>query len=252
MAQDLRLLDDWVQKSTWPHVACPACGIGYLAPDSFITVQSAASSRAQDHEGWEPEWIHGTFHGTLRCGVPRCGEPVSIAGDYKVDAVLAAGGGWYGQYDDYFRLRFAIPAPPLLIAPSKTPESVRLAVRAASALLWTDPAAAGNRLRFAIEELLTAEGMRRFINKNGRRTRLTTHARIMEFQKCETAAGDALMAVKWIGNEGSHADALTASDVIDGAELLGHALRLLYDDSDRLLERRIQKINKAKGLPRKR
>src|SRR3954471_4486546 len=62
MAQDLRLLDDWVQKSTWPHVACPACGIGYLAPDSFVTVQSAASSRAQDHEGWEPEWIQGTFH----------------------------------------------------------------------------------------------------------------------------------------------------------------------------------------------
>jgi hypothetical protein len=140
----------------------------------------------------------------------------------------------------------------LLNPPDKTPETVRRAVEAASTLLWTDPGAAGNRLRFAIEELLTAHRVRRYSVKNGRQNRLNTHSRIELLQQRKEAAGDALMAVKWIGNEGSHADALTATDVIDGAELLGHALRLLYDDSAKQMERRIRKINKARGLPRNR
>lgn len=252
VAQDLRLLDDWVQESSWPHTDCPVCGAGSLTPDSIVSVEAAASSRHHDHEAWEPEWIHGTFHGVLRCSVGRCNEPVSIAGDYKVDMVMAPGGGWYGEYEAFYRLRYALPALPLLAPPDKTPETVRRAVEAASALLWIDPGAAGNRLRFAIEELLTAQRVRRSIMKDGKRIRLTTHRRIELLRQRKEAASDALMAVKWIGNEGSHADALTATDVIDGAELLGHALRLLYDDSAKQMERRIRKINKAKGLPRNR
>jgi hypothetical protein len=217
-----------------------------------VPVEAARSSRARNHENWEPEWTHGTFHGSLRCSLAQCTEPVSIAGDYKIDLVLATDGKWFGEYDAFYRLRFAVPALPLLDPPSKTPDRVRRAVQAASATLWTDPAAAGNRLRFAIEELLTGHGVRRFSVRNGKQTRLTTHARIVAFQTRKTEAGDALMAVKWIGNEGSHADGLTATDIIDGAALLGHALRLLYDDSAKEMERRIKKINKAKGLPRKR
>lgn len=252
MAQDLRLLTGWMLESEWPHTSCPVCGAGSLAPESILSVEAAASSNHRNHDAWEPDWIRGTFHGVLRCSVGRCNEPVTVAGDYKVDMVKAPGGGWYGDYEAFYRLRYALPALPLLSPPDKTPETVQRAVEAASALLWTDPGAAGNRLRFAIEELLTAQQVRRYSVKNGRQNRLTTHSRIELLQQRKAAAGDALMAVKWIGNEGSHADALTTTDVIDGAELLGHALRLLYDDSAEQMERRIRKINKAKGLPRNR
>ena len=107
---------------------------------------------------------------------------------------------------------------------------------AASALLWVDPGAAANRLRFAIEELLTAEGMRRFVNRDHKRVRLSTHMRIQEFKKYAGSAGDALEAVKWIGNSGSHDDELTATDVLDGVDLLRHALRSLYDKEDERVE----------------
>jgi uncharacterized protein DUF4145 len=60
--------------------------------------------------------------------------------------------------------------------------------------------------------------MPRFRNSNGKRRRLSTHERITEFRKSEGAA-DSLEAVKWIGNQGSHESALSATDVLDGAEL---------------------------------
>ncbi|CAB4957324.1 unannotated protein [freshwater metagenome] len=58
------------------------------------------------------------------------------------------------------------------------------------------------------------------------------------------------MAVKCIGNEGSHADALISRDVLAGADVLGHALRLLYDTSAEELQRLIRWTNEATGLPR--
>ncbi|HSR85739.1 MAG TPA: DUF4145 domain-containing protein, partial [Streptosporangiaceae bacterium] len=64
------------------------------------------------------------------------------------------------------------------------------------------------------------------------------------------AAADALEAVKWIGNQGSHEAGLTATDVLDGADLLSHALKMLYDRSEDELERRIRAVNRRRGLPR--
>lgn len=57
------------------------------------------------------------------------------------------------------------------------------------------------------------------------------------------------MAVKWIGNAGSHRDVLAASDVITGAEHFGFALRLLYDRRDAELTRSANEISKRRGVP---
>jgi uncharacterized protein DUF4145 len=177
---------------------------------------------------------------------------VAVAGDFKVGpAPLAPDGNWYGEYDDMFQLRFALPALPIITPPAETPEAVKAAIQSASQILWTDPSAAANRLRFAIEALLTDRGIPRFPAK-GTRARLTTHARIVKFKQHEAEAGAALEAVKWIGNSGSHEDALTVSDVLDGAEMLGYALRLVYNKSDKELQRLIRSVNKVNGLPPKR
>lgn len=251
MEQDLKALDGYVSQQDWPHVNCPACRNGLLIPDVLQAVPSTASERAQTHESWEPDWISGTFHGILRCALPSCAETVAVVGNLKVEPALAPDGNWYdGEYEDKFQLRFALP-PLTIVAPlAETPEEVKEAIRSASQILWTDPSAAANRLRFAIEALLTDRGIPRFPAK-GTRTRLTTHARIIKFKKYEVEAGEALEAVKWIGNSGSHEDTLTVSDVLDGAEMLGYALRLVYNKSDKELQRRIRSVNKAKGLPAK-
>lgn len=251
VAQDLRLLDGWVRKAEWPHVACPTCGDGFLVIKAIATEECGESIRYRDHEAWEPEWLHGTFHGALQCARSACLETVAIGGDYKVDMVQGPDGGWYGEYDSFLRLRFTVPPLNLVPLPDRTPETVATAVNGAAAVIWTDPSAAANRLRVAVEELLTANGQRRFEIKKHKRVRLTTHRRIEEFKQVRHEAAEALEAVKWIGNEGSHAAELGVGDVLEGTVFLGYALRMLYDDDEKKLAKRIRSVNRARGVGRR-
>lgn len=175
-----------------------------------------------------------------------------VTGAYKFDVDLDERGQWYGQWDTFFKLRYAIPALPIMSVPANAPTEVHQAITTASRILWTDPNSAGNRLRVAIEDLLTKSGMRRYVVRKGRRYRLTTHDRIQEFKKYESLAGETLEAVKWIGNQASHEGNLTVEDVLDGAGLFEYALRLMYDKSDDEVARLVRKINKSKGLPKRR
>lgn len=247
VAQDLRLLDGWVREAEWPHVTCPTCGDGSLGVKSIKTEDCGESIRGRDHDAWEPEWLHGTFHGALQCGRSACQETVTIAGDYRVDWV----GGESSPYDASFRLRFATPPLILVVLPGRTPEAVVTAVTGAAAVIWTDPSAAANRLRVAVDELLTASRQRRFEVKKHQRVRLTTHQRIEEFKRVQSEAAEVLEAVKWIGNEGSHAAELGIADVLEGADFLSYALRLLYDHKDEQLAKRIRSINRTRGVGRR-
>ena len=248
VADDLRLLDGPIHESNWPQVACPVCGTGVLVSlaDSLVLHESAESHRSLDHEAWEPDWTYGVFSGSLRCINPRCTEPVVVSGRYRVEDDYEPDG--RPTYATYFYLEFATPALKILTPPTGTPDVVVTAIERASAVLWVDPSAAANRLRTAIEMLLTAMDVQELNLKGGR---LTTHARIELFQAINQDAGNALMAVKWIGNAGSHVGSLTVTDVLDGAEMLDLALRLLYDRRDEELQKRIDEVNTHKGLPPK-
>ena len=140
MMHDLRVFDGYVARSNWPHVSCPACTYGFLAPTVLEAVPSEESKRAKSDESWEPDWISGTFYGLLKCVAPSCGETVTITGDFKVGPLLESNGSWYGEYDDMFQLRFALPAFRILTPPPETPEDVKEAIEHASQMLWIDPA----------------------------------------------------------------------------------------------------------------
>ncbi len=168
-----------------------------------------------------------------------------IVGDYAVDVDFDDDGRSFEV--DVYRLRFAAPPLKIVASPVGTPDTVIKAIDGATAVIWTDPSAAANRLRVAIEELLTAHRIRRFRNVRGKRIRLNTHDRIQEFGQYKTRPAETLEAVKWIGNQGSHEAALTATNVLEGAELLGFALRELYDKTEKQMERKVRTVNKRPG-----
>lgn len=254
MPQDLRLFADRVTRNDWPHVTCPVCLVGYVALDAISEFETMESQGWRADDNWEPDYIEGHFTGTLSCALPSCREVVVVCGTYEVDYVRGPDGGWYGEVDSFYRLKYTSPALPLLAFPDGTPDDVRASAIQAGALVWVDPGAAANRLRTSIENLLTAKKVARFSidKKKHRRNRLPTHSRIERFEKAYPDAAEALMAVKWLGNDGSHeSGGLTSIDVIDGADLLQHALKLIYDDEAKSLMQRARQINASKGLPRK-
>jgi len=249
---ELLKLAGWLKEDEWPSPRCPECDHGLLNLDSLTAINSAASDRYREDQNWEPDWIVGHFHGVLRCGRSSCGELVIISGEYRVDEDHNEDGLWYGQYAELYRLRYAIPALPIVLMPTEIPDAVRDAVTAASRILWTDPNSAGNRLRTAVEDLLTHHRVRRYVNTNGRRHRLSLHDRIHEFKRTRTTVGETLEAVKWIGNQASHNDKLSVQDVLQGAQLFEYALGLLYDKSPEQHAKLVRKINKLRRLPKPR
>jgi hypothetical protein len=59
------------------------------------------------------------------------------------------------------------------------------------------------------------------------------------------------MAIKWIGNAGSHAvgkEKISRDNVIEVMEIFSHALNQLYDQKPKILAKKIANINKKKGI----
>jgi Domain of unknown function (DUF4145) len=238
-----------VSKNNFPQVACPVCLVGHLVPEKLQGTPTAAAKQVYEQTG-NPIELSGVFTGTLRCAIHTCREPVAVAGAYTVDpdADETGNSGW----GDMYKVRYMEPPPRIIVTPKGTPEAVVKALDSASRVLWADPSSAANRMRVAIENLMTEYGMRRYGVRNHKRYRLSTQARIVEFRKYESTVAETLEAVKWIGNAGSHETEMTADDVLEGAELLSYALNLLYDDSEEQLQRRVRAVNRRKGLARKR
>ncbi len=249
VSHDLEPLSDWIMENRWPTLPCPACHRRTLAPEKLVTQETEQSERWHSEDHWEPEWISGFFHGTFRCANTSCREVAVAVGDMKVDAVFVPGTrNWHGEYGEFLLLRSMLPALPLIDWPDRAPQSVRERVDDASRVLWSDANSAANRLRAAVEELLTAQRIRK---QDDKRKRLSTHARIELLREKKSVVADVLEAVKWIGNEGSHEDVLSVVDVLRGAALLEKAVHLIYDTSEADLLRLAKEINKKKGLSRR-
>lgn len=238
----------WVQTltKTWcPAWPCPVCRKGTLAlvPRSLIHKETVGSKNAQDHEAWDPEWIRYTFTAWAACRHPSCKQQFAIAGTGGVGPELTEEG---YEYDDYFSPMTCLPMPDMLAFPAKCPDEVEEELRAAFALFWSQPGACTGRIRVALECLMDHLGVpKRRKNMNGKYFDLSLHARIDAFAKSEPTTGPQLMALKWLGNTGSHNSKVNQKDVLDAFEIMEHAL-------GEIIERRSTRFAKlAKELTKK-
>jgi hypothetical protein len=113
-----------------------------------------------------------------------------------------------------------------------------------------------NRLRTAAEALLTERKVpRTTINKKHKRERITLHARIEKFKQHDAVSADLLLAIKWLGNEGSHAnlDELGGEDLLNAFEFFEHLVERIYVKREEQLKKIAKGINFRKGRsPKKR
>ena len=84
--------------------------------------------------------------------------------------------------------------------------------------------------------MLTERGVARtVINKHNKRKLLPLHDRIIKFKPKNAAAAETLLAIKWLGNESSHAATagLVFEDLLDAYELFEHAIDQIYVKRDK-------------------
>lgn len=128
------------------------------------------------------------------------------------------------------------------------PEKINKPLLEAFSLFWSNPSASGNSLRIALEALMDNQRVRKSERgKSGERRLLKLHPRIIEFAKTHSEIGDKLLALKWLGNWGSHQRGLKPEDLITGFKLMEYAVEELFEKRSQNLAAVARRINKRKG-----
>ncbi|MFD9055245.1 MULTISPECIES: DUF4145 domain-containing protein [Streptomyces] len=238
----------------WPRLLCPQCEEITLEPriekfESFASLELRETAASTDPDAEETDPF-GFFYGELQCPRLPCGNRHIVVGEWSLEWGPASIKG--SEDDPYlvgYSVRHILPELPLIGSSQEVPEDLKALISSASRVLLSDPNAAANRIRSAIECLLSHKRVKKFgVDRRGRRVRLSTHQRIELFKQVNEPASVQLMAMKWIGNAGSHeAEAIPLDHALNGIEHFARALELVYDPRERELQRRAEKIIKAKG-----
>ena len=239
-----------------PDWECPTCGKGILRvkQDTFIKNELSYSKAAHNEEAWEPEWIEYTYSCVLECTNDKCKEVVSSVGTGTVDWEVEYGHEGIPEqvYYDLFRPTYFEPHLSLIPIPETCPDSVAAPLRESFKLFFSSPSAASNNVRISVEELLTELKIKRFNTVNGQRRFINLHQRIALLPSKYTQYKDILLAIKWLGNAGSHGGReITTDDVLDAYELIAHILQEIYLPRASEIKKLAKRVNKSKGPARK-
>ncbi|KQN28090.1 hypothetical protein ASF00_09280 [Sphingomonas sp. Leaf34] len=109
--------------------------------------------------------------------------------------------------------------------------------------MWQSAEGAANQIRQAVEHLMDEQGVTKAVAPAFK----SLHSRIEEFKLTDPTNAEILLAIKWLGNSGSHAGGLTRTDVFDAFDFIEHALVNLYDTTTAELIAKARAINTQKG-----
>ncbi|MCF2447621.1 DUF4145 domain-containing protein [Dyadobacter sp. CY345] len=245
-----------------PAWICPSCQRGVLTNDlkEVKTHEKASSRAAHNHEAWEPEWMVGCFSGVLSCSNSTCKEKIGILGHYRCirhdyyDEVTGE-----PEMDIFEILTPTTFNPPIHIfhVNDEVPEAIRIEIISAFNLYWMDTASCANKIRVVVEKIMDSLKVVKTYKSPNKRKSYSLHQRIEFFKTNFPQYADSLMAIKWIGNSGSHNnDSLNKNDILDAFEILEYVLGNIYETHTTRINKLTKTINKRKkpvglGLSRK-
>ena len=212
--------DTW-EKSDINNLPCPCCNksLGYK---EFMIQETERGELMQECNCTQNEYI---FTGELSC---TCGNYYSIHGEKNTTECED------GTASNY-QIKGIFPTLSLFQFPKQCPQTVKDELTKSFALYWIDLESCGNKIRIAIELLLDALAIP---------TMPSLHKRIECYP--DPTVKSYLLAIKWIGNTGSHADTLTQQDILDAYEMMFKVLDVLFEKTEDKLQQKANMINTTK------
>jgi hypothetical protein len=216
-----QLSENWCPA--WP---CSSCGNGTLSliKDSLKYQETIESVKSHNVEGFDADWVVFVFTAWAQC--QSCKQEYAISGTGGVAPEMTSDTEW--DYQNYFQPKVCSPMPDIFQLPEKCPDDIAEDLRAAFAVFWINRSACAGRVRVGLEHLMTHLGIpNEKTGADGKVSELTLHARIDLFTKKESTLGSLLMALKWLGNTGSHDSDVSKNDLLAAFEVMEHALKEL-------------------------
>lgn len=229
---------------------CPVCNNGMLEikKDTLSYAETRESTKAHRHEEWDPEWIEYLFSCLLVCST--CEDTVSCSGTGGVNEYYFENedGQPDRDYQSLFSPKFFIPPLVVFETPDGTPVLVDQELGKSFSLLFCDASSAANHVRISLEHLLTHLKVKRYNTRGGKRVFLSLHSRIDLLPQKHADIKDLFIAVKWLGNAGSHSNhEVTIDDVLDSYELMDDLLTEVFSKKRTRTAALAKRINKKKG-----
>lgn len=237
-----------------PDYSCPKCNIGLLRikEGSFEEFAELDAKEIQNKHDLEPDWIDYIFHCIFECNNHKCASKVVCTGRGKVDFDIDIDdyGNQSQEWYSYYQPLFFYPNLKLIAIPKDTPADIKKLLNQSFEFFFTSPSAAANLVRISIEVILTDQEVKKYTtNKKGERQKMTLDSRIKDHlpDKYQTIK-EHFLAVKWLGNAGSHEDEeLTPNNTMDAYELVEYILLQVYAPPTDNLNTLAQDINKSRG-----
>lgn len=239
------------EKNFFPNWPCPSCNGGILKPfGKSFEYKSSAYSYQQRGDEWDFLVEEYRYSVLLECSNENCKEHVSSCGRGYISAMSILdedGNPDMGLFDYFEPLYFYPPVHIFPILP-KCPESVAEEIKLSFQLFFADPPASANHARKCVENILTERKIGRFHTVKGKRERIPLHQRITKYQDKNPSVAEKLLAIKWLGNEGSHGDSLEKKDVLDLYDILETVIDDLYIGHRKAVDKKVALVNK-RGKP---
>lgn len=237
-------------RSSLPAWSCPNCAEGTLKliSKSLLAKETVKSLSYHSRDDWEPDWTEENYSAILKC--IHCGEHVFSIGKMEVVEAYDEEHGWC--LESALQPLFFQPAINIITIPDQCPNKIKQEIVIASSLFWADHSACANSIRTALELILTHKKIKKTDviktgNNKGKTRRLNLHERIGLFKVKNSQLADTMLAVKWLGNAGSHTSSLHTNDVLDAFELLDHVIEELFVEKLKKIRKLTKDINRKKG-----
>ncbi len=235
-----------------PKWNCPKCNNQSLSIDKekFFFEETIDSINSHSEDYWEFQFIQFYFIGLLTCSI--CNQKISFLGNGNLDYSNYHNqftNEYFEEYNEIFTPTFFNPSLHLFKIKDAIPKQIRDELVASFSLFWNDLASCANKIRSTIELLLTDLKIKKTKIIKGKRKILPLHERIVNYSKINPELGKYLLAIKWIGNSGSHsAEAISEIAITDAFKLIEFSLNAIYSNRTGELNKIAKEIIRRKGV----
>jgi hypothetical protein len=236
-----------------PKIHCPTCKSGFIEPikSSFKfedTADTIVLKKSDRH--WSEMDFDFKFSCLLRCNNGSCKEVVSCAGtgfyDEDDPTYDQQTGQYWASYFKFFRPEYFSKPIHVIELKDVYPKEICKKLEDSFKIFFIDSESCANKIRIAVEILMDVLKVKKTVIASSKRKPLSLHARITNYKVTNSELGELLLAIKWIGNSGSHNSKVTKDDTLDAYQILEYVLDKLYDNSTGELMKIAKIINKKK------
>jgi hypothetical protein len=241
--KELWLRDSFSSKNKVPNWFCPICWRGILQKESIATFNTVETNKAASLFYETDALAEFRFAGYLKCN--NCSERVVMSGigkyrDTVHDTDVRAT--YRGKRYSVFFPRHFEPELLMFRLANDVKIEIKTVLTKSFNLFWYDLESCANKIRQAIELVV--------IEKSATGKSLDN-----KIESLRTSLGDnltnTLLALKWIGNEGSHIGRpFERHEIVEAFCLMEDVLKQLYPDNSEAERKQnlVALINSNKGL----